>query len=467
MDRILWARAGTDALLGIDVGTTFCKAVLVTLDGRERATGRTATPWRRNGGRAEAYPVALKAAALTAVAEARRRAPELHVIAVGVTSMAETGVLVDARGGAVGPAIAWHDSRGAQQADELRAFLGDQQFAAIAGLAISPLCSLVKYRWLIASDPQCRRGLRWFSVAEWLVREFGTEEFAELSLASRTGFLDVRRNTWSEAILDWAGVPDGFLPPLQPAGAHAGHVVRDVPGATGATLTIAGHDHLCAVVGAGALEDGDVINSWGTAEALIASRATPPSAVELTRAVACQLTIGRHVLPGRFAVVAGFLSGLALGRFLALLGIDPADRSRLDEAAAASEPGACGISVEGVSSEDPIVKGIGLQSSPALLWRAVLEAICREGADLLENVERFSAPRRRLIVTGGWARSDALTTIKEAIAGPFVRPIVNEASARGAALLAGYAAGVYRTFDELPRPVFESRPPVSRIEAIR
>jgi glycerol kinase len=84
----------------------------------------------------------------------------------------------------------------------------------------------------------------------------------------------------------------------------------------------------------------------------------------------------------------------------------------------------------------------------------VLEAIGREGAALLTEVERFSGPRERLVVTGDWARSDALTAIKEESLGPFVRPAVDEATARGAALLAGLAAGVYPSFDDLPRPEF-------------
>ena len=134
--------------------------------------------------------------------------------------MAETGVLVDRRARPVAPAIAWHDPRGDEDAAELRRAFEGSAFAELTGLPASALCSLAKYRWLRRHMPGASNGRRWLSVPEWLVRELGGEEVAELSLASRTGFLDVRRGTWSTEILDWAGAPSGLLPPLAQAVEH-------------------------------------------------------------------------------------------------------------------------------------------------------------------------------------------------------------------------------------------------------
>ena len=99
-------------LLGIDIGTTYCKAGVVTLDGMERAHGRARTPWRREGAQTEIDPWALLQAALSAAREALTQAGDGGVIAVGVTSMAETGTLLDRAGRPIVPAIAWHDPRG-------------------------------------------------------------------------------------------------------------------------------------------------------------------------------------------------------------------------------------------------------------------------------------------------------------------------------------------------------------------
>jgi sugar (pentulose or hexulose) kinase len=102
----------TDLLLGIDVGTSACKAVVVDRAGAERAHGQSTTPWRRVPTGAEANPDALFEAAVAAARAALAGAPEGQVRAVGVASMAEAGALLDGSGRPLAPVIAWHDARG-------------------------------------------------------------------------------------------------------------------------------------------------------------------------------------------------------------------------------------------------------------------------------------------------------------------------------------------------------------------
>jgi sugar (pentulose or hexulose) kinase len=68
------------------------------------------------------------------------------------------------------------------------------------------------------------------------------------------------------------------------------------------------------------------------------------------------------------------------------------------------------------------------------------------------TIESVAGPTRRLVASGGWARDRAVRTVKRELLGPFEQPPVTEAGARGAALLAGVAAGVFPGTDELPRP---------------
>ena len=102
-------------LLGIDVGTTYCKAVVLDAEGEELAQARVRTPWTRVPTGAEIDPDALAATALSAAAQAVASAPAGTVAAVGVAGMGETGVLLDRSGRPVGPAIAWHDARGERE----------------------------------------------------------------------------------------------------------------------------------------------------------------------------------------------------------------------------------------------------------------------------------------------------------------------------------------------------------------
>ena len=123
------------------------------------------------------------------------------------------------------PAIAWHDSRGGAQAERMAAELGSERFAERTGLPPRPLCSLVKYRWLREEHEPAARGVRWMSVGEWIVHRLGGEQVAELSLASRTGWLDIHARDWWPEALGVVGRPAG--PAVRPgarddAGRHRG-----------------------------------------------------------------------------------------------------------------------------------------------------------------------------------------------------------------------------------------------------
>ena len=101
----------SELLLGIDVGTSACKAAVVDAHGVEVAHGQAPTPWQQVPTGAEVDPDALLAAVVRAASDAIARAPEGRVAGIGVTSVAETGMLVGAAGRVLHRPIAWHDAR--------------------------------------------------------------------------------------------------------------------------------------------------------------------------------------------------------------------------------------------------------------------------------------------------------------------------------------------------------------------
>jgi sugar (pentulose or hexulose) kinase len=446
--------SGSELLVGIDVGTTACKvAVVGAADGAELAHGSAPTPWTRVPTGAELPAEALFDAAAAAVAGACERAPPGQVVGVGVTSMAETGVLLDREGRPLAPAIAWHDARGERQAARLAADLGAERFSAHTGLPVRPLFSIAKYAWLRANLPEVAGAVRWLGVAEWVVHRLGGEQVAEYSLASRTGLLDVGRRAWWDEACAWAGVPPGLMADLVQAGSPAGRAGGErLPRLAGAALTVAGHDHLSASVGAGATRPGDLFDSCGTAEALVRAMPPPVAADDLQRLVAAQVTVGWHVLPGQYALLGASRAGLALQRFLELLDAGEQERAELDLAATAIPPGSGGLAVRDVFGGRSSLDGIGDHLGPAWVWRAALEAVAERAAELRGHVEAVAGPSERLVLAGGWARSPAVRSVKLARLGPFDYPQVTEAGARGAALLGGIAAGRFAGVEDLPPP---------------
>jgi sugar (pentulose or hexulose) kinase len=415
--------------LGLDVGTSSVKAAALDEAGHEVAHGRVPTPWRTVPTGAELDPDALLDAALAAIAAALQEVPDEHVAAVGVAGMAETGMLIDARGRPVVPAIAWHDTRGAEEAARLAADLPD--FAERTGLPPSPLCTLAKYAWMRANWEDAARGTRWLNVAEWIVLGLGGELGAESSLASRTGFYDLHTSAPWDAALAWADAPAGLAAPHAPAGTPLG---RASDGRLrGAVLAVGGHDHIAAAVGAGAAGEGDVLDSCGTAEALL--RATAPLPPEtVRRAVAEGFTAGWHALPGRHVLLGAVWAGEALQAVLDLLGIPTEARDELEAAALSADPRA--LTVSGLDAASLTIAGLAPGASPAALYRATLERIGADGAAVLARMEVLAGPARRLVVTGGWSEGVAARAVKERHLGPFEHSPAIYAGCRGAALAA-------------------------------
>jgi sugar (pentulose or hexulose) kinase len=405
--------------------------------------------WTRSSDGVEADPYAISDAAMQAMSDALSAVPGRTVSALGVASMAEAGVLVAADDAPLAPVIAWHDSRDTGQLADLDRQLGGARFSLRTGLPLWTQWSLTKHRWLHENVPQTRAAVRRYSIAEWVVRQLGGQPASELSLASRTGWLDLRTGQpWDES-LEWAGAPRSMLGDLVTAGTPLGSVRPDHPLAQlrGATVTVAGHDHQAAVVGAGAVGDHDELDSCGTAEALLRTVVPPLSDDAIATLTMAGVTIGWHAVKDRWCVLGATQGGLLLQQVMSHLGVDRAGLPALDRAALAASSGAAAVRVVGEGT-DPTYTG---SAEPGDVWRAATETVTEQARALSAAISEATGPRGELVVTGGWSHSAALMSAKTAALGPLWRTSADEAGARGAALLGGLAAGTYRSYREMPR----------------
>lgn len=444
-----------DVLIGVDAGTSSIKALLLSRAGEELAVGRALTPWREVATGSESDARQLATAARKAIADALAQLPQARVLALGVASMGESGVLVDAADAPLGPVIAWHDDRDRDLVAQLAADLGEAAFCATTGLPLWPQWSLTKHRWLREHVPATAAAVRRYSVAEWIVRDLGGDPVHEYSLASRTGWLELATGRPYADALAWSGAPAGVVDNLIDAGAPAGQARTDGPLAAldGAILTVAGHDHQVAAVGLGCYRPGDEFDSAGSAEALLrtADPGLPAQTIlELTRA---GVTVGRHASPGRWCLLGATQGGLALTATLRELGVSRDGIPALDTAAlaadtarsdAADQPGL--IRLAAANGEVVINPG----ATPGDVWRAATRAITAAAAALGDRLTAATGPRRDLVVAGGWTHSSALMAAKTELLGPHRLAATAEAGCRGAALFAGLAAGTYPTLDAAP-----------------
>ncbi|MFZ0161258.1 MAG: FGGY family carbohydrate kinase, partial [Kineosporiaceae bacterium] len=196
-------------LIGLDVGTTRIKAVAFDLDGASHATAERPTPWQRSQDGVEMAASDLAQAVRTVVAQACSGLE--RVAGIGVTGMGESGVLTADGHTPLAPIRAWHDGRG--DVETIRAAVGADAFERSTGMRLDAQPSLPKILRLRTDHPGSSAATRFWSVPEWVVRLLGGAPGSELSLASRTGLLDVATAApWTPAVdllgADLLGAPE-------------------------------------------------------------------------------------------------------------------------------------------------------------------------------------------------------------------------------------------------------------------
>lgn len=459
-------------VVGVDLGTSETKAVLTTLDGRTLGFARRATMWHTTPeGRQETTGTALAEGVLAVVAEALatlrdRLGGDFRVVGLGIAGLAESGVLLDGEGRETGPVIAWFDDRGSAEISTLDPrFLRD--FPGHTGLPVGPQWTLAKLLWRRASGQVLAASGRWLNVPEFVAWTLCGEQVSEPSLASRTGLLDQGAGKpWDDA-LAVLGASDGLLPPLVPAGIPAGTIrgCCRVPELDGAVVTVVGHDHPVAAVGAGAVGPEDLFDSCGTAEVLLRSVPRALSDDERATLVSLGFEAGSHVVAGSAALIGGIRSGLVMRRVLALLGADDdAGRTALDRRWRADAPTPSSVVVTGgaIGNEEVTLR-LRDDVTADEAWAATLHHLADRATVLLAAVSSVVGEHRSAVAAGGWTRMRSVRGVKSQTIQCLTFSAEDQPGTRGAALFAACAAEPGTTFAEVARRFTASmaRPPAS------
>ncbi len=488
------SHANSRSLIGVDVGSTHIKAALVTPEGGVIHAARRVTETHAvRGGGAFHRPSELLAAVSSAIAECVGVAAASNgrkPVAIGIASMAESGVPVDRRNAPVGDILAWHDPRPERQAAWLERQIGAAPLFARTGLRPDPKYTLSKLLWLREHKAaEFTRLRRWAGVAELVALDLTGHLGTNASLACRTLAFDVTARAWDAELLALASLTPGEMPIVLPLGQAVGGLT--VAAATrlglpaGTPVVVAGHDHLAAAIGAGVTKVGDALDSMGSAEATLLVTAAPTLTEEVRRG---GFSTGCHAVDGLAYVAGGLQSSGALVEWF-LDTFLPGVEGRTDDPGDPSDPGnssgpghvngAGGRGIEperyahfialleqaGSGPVEPIVlpylRGrtaphydpsatleiVGLRETHGLpdLAAAVVDGAAYHVRWMLDELARITETRLdRVKLTGGGARNHRWVIAKAAL-GPGRLEVVrtDEAAALGAALVAGVAGGVY------------------------
>jgi len=447
-------------MVGVDVGSTSIKLLVTGTDGRQELVTSRRSPWRsREHGRAEMSA----ALVMDTVRELAHEADSLlsergpyRVLALGVSGMAEAGVVLDPAGRPAAPILAWFDPRGAEEIlatpEAFRA-----EFLGRTGLPVGPLASIAKLLHLRGTGVDLH-GQTFLNVPEYVVHSLGGPRVAEYSLVSRTGLLDQDDSTPWDTAFEVLGVGPDLLAERVGAGTPVGIVTDDAmpDGFRGAVLTVAGHDHLVSAVAVGAVHSGQLYDSMGTAEALVRVLDEPLPFDARERLAVAGINTVRHVLPGKYVLLAGTKSGLLMRRVLQVLGIaDAQGRARIDdEVMALPVAGSLadgGLSVTGARNDDGVLKIVANSDglTPAELFTATLLHGNDMCAELMEVMDREVSPPTSTVLTGGWSSMASIVRARRCVLPDVTVATHDEATAFGAALFAASAASSEADFESV------------------
>jgi glycerol kinase len=443
---------GTSPLiLAIDQGTTGTTCLVVDDGLRTRGRGYRDVPQHfPRAGWVEHDPDELWESVLGAAADALREAgvEARDLAAVGIANQRETTVVWERSSGRpVHRAIVWQDRRTAERCRELPADLLRDR----TGLVPDPYFSATKLEWLLSGRETA--GLAFGTVDSWLLWKLtgGRVHATDVSNASRTLLFDLRRLRWDDELLELFGVPAAVLPEVVPSSGVAAEA--ELLGARVQVAGIAG-DQQAALFGQACFQPGQAKATYGTGSFVLVNTGSDPGPVRegLVQTVAWKL--GDE--PAAYALEGSiFATGAALQWLRDALGLlgDAHESEALARAVESADgvhfvPALTGLgSPHWAPEARGLVSGIHRGTRREHLVRAALEAIAFQVCDVIEAAAvEFGLLR----ADGGGAENGFLLQLQADLAGiPVEVPAEREATALGAAALAGLAVGIWSSTDEI------------------
>lgn len=480
-------------VLALDQGTTSSRAILFDQEGsicgvaqREFTQHYPASGWVEH----DANEIWESQLAVARQVLQRCDASAEDIASIGIANQRETTVLWDrASGQPVHNAIVWQDRRTAEYCDQLVQEGHAQRVRDKTGLLIDAYFCATKLRWLLDHVPDARsraaRGeLAFGTIDSWLLWNLiGPSQAGDsqgrhridISNASRTMLLNLRRGEWDEELLELLDIPRSVLPEILPSSHHYGETCPEL---FGKPIPIGGAagDQQAALFGQNCVDVGMAKNTYGTGCFMLMNVGKQPilSERKLLASVACTTSAApEYALEGSVFVAGAIVQWLrdGLGIIESAAEIETLAGSVQDSEGVYLVPALAGL---GAPHWDAYARGtiVGLSrgTNRAHIARAALEGIAFQVADVADvMVKDANCPIEQLRVDGGAAANNLLMQFQaDILQTPILRPKVIETTALGAAFLAGLSSGFWSGKEEVEK-VWQSdrtfEPQMSKDEA--
>ncbi|MGC8668859.1 MAG: xylulokinase [Chthonomonadales bacterium] len=461
-------------LIGIDIGTSGTKTLLVTQEGAVVASASREYPlytprplW------SEQNPADWWNAVCATVQNVLQTSGVngRDVAGVGLSGQMHGAVFLDDQNSVLRPAILWNDQRTQAECDWIMDTVGRDRVVELISNPVLTGFTAGKIVWLRNHEPELFARVRRVLLPKDYIRLLLTGEYAtEVSDASGTALFNVRKRVWANEMLEACAIPREWMPRSYESPEITGRITLEAAQATGlaeGTPVVGGAgDQAAGAVGNGIVETGIVSSTVGTSGVVFAFSDEPIVDVGLRLHTFC------HAVPGKWHLMGVMLSaGGSLQWYrdafaheeksvAAAMGVDPYE---LITAEAARAPaGSEGLlflpylTGERTPYPDPnargVLFGITRRTTKGHVARAIMEGVAFGLRDSFEIMQAMKLPIHEIRASGGGARSALWRQIQADVTGlTHVTTNVNEGPALGVAILAGVGTGIFPSVPEACR----------------
>ena len=454
--------------LGLDIGTSGTKALLITEEGRPVASDTQEYPlytprplWAEQ--KPEDWWEAVQTVTKNVLAKAGIRGEE--VAGVGLSGQMHGSVFLDKDNQVLRPALLWCDQRTQAECDWITAQVGRENLVEYISNPVLTGFTAPKIVWLRNHERETYdRVVKVLLPKDYIRYKLTGVHATEVSDASGTALLDVKNRRWSEEVLDAAQIPRSFMPECAESIEITGHVHAEAAALTGLAIGTpvagGGGDQAAGAVGSGIVETGVVSSTVGTSGVVFAYSDAPATDPKLRVHTFC------HAVPGKWHTMGVVLSAGGSLRWLRdtffqpegvvarTIGDDP--YNLMAEGARHVPPGSEGLIflpyLTGERTPYPDANargtffGITLRHQRQHFARSVFEGVAYALNDTFQIFDEIGVPVTQVRASGGGAKSPVWRQIHADVTGhPHVTLSVDEGPALGAALLAAVGTGAYPT----------------------
>ncbi len=453
-------------IISIDQGTTSSRVVLFDIKGNIQFISQYEfKQYFPKNGWVEHNPNEIWLTTLKALKQVIKKAKSLkgHILTIGITNQRETTILWNKKTGKpIYNAIVWQDRRTQEYCKSLKNKNYENTFRKKTGLFIDPYFSATKIKWILDNVKVSKKLLKTNNLLFGTVDTFliwkltkGKHHLTEATNASRTMLFNINNNKWDNEILQKLKIPRSILPEVKNSADNFGKTDKRVIGKEIPISAVLG-DQQAAAVGQACFEKGSIKSTYGTGAFVIMNTGSKKinSKNKLLTTICYRLNNKTtYALEGSIFIAGAGVQWLR-------------DKIKLINKAYETEKIAKSIKSNNEVYVVPAFSGIGApywrpdarglitgltrDSDWKTLVRATIESVAYQSYDLFNSMNKDGLKPRIVKIDGGMVANNWFSQfLADVINLKVIRPKILETTALGAAMLAGYQIGEFKSFNHI------------------